>query len=104
MGDCIERREFDEFKERLADQKSRWDKRLDILEQNMEQFHTLSVSIEKLATSVQQMAKELEEQGKRLKSMEDRDGEMWRKVISHIATAIAGAIIAFAFAKIGVIG
>ena len=70
----------------------------------MEQFHTLSVSIERLATSVEQMAKELEEQGKRLKSMEDRDGEMWRKIVSHVATAIAGAIIAFAAARIGVIG
>ena len=104
MENVVERREFEEYQRRLEDQKSRWDKRLEKLENNVQQIHALSASIEKLAVSVERMAQEQAEFNERLKAIENRDGEMWRKVVSHVATAIAGAIIAFAAARIGVIG
>jgi len=42
-----------------------------------------------------------EQQGKRLTTLEGRDGEMWRKVVGHILTAIVSIIIGFLFAQIG---
>ena len=41
------------------------------------------------------MLKEQQEQGKRLATLESRDGEMWRKVVAYIATAIVGIVIGF---------
>ena len=41
------------------------------------------------------------EQGKRLETLESRDGEMWRKVIGYIATAIVGIVVGFIFTHFG---
>ena len=35
----------------------------------------------------------------KLESLQQKDGEMWRKLISYIITAIAGAVIMQAFQK-----
>ena len=47
------------------------------------------------------MQEEQEKQGKRLETIEGRDGEKWRKMLSYIGTAILGAVLAIVFAKIG---
>ena len=101
MDNVVERREFEEHKQRLEDQKSRWDKRLEILENNVQQIHALTTSVEKLALSVERMAKEQAEQNERLKAIENRDGEMWRKVIGYVLTALASAVMTFIFTRIG---
>ena len=92
---------FDEYKDRLEDQKKRWDKRLDLLEGQVQQIHTLATSVEKLALSMERMTKEQAEQNERLKAIENRDGEMWRKVIGYILTALASAVMTFIFTRIG---
>lgn len=101
MDNVVERREFEEHKQRLEDQKARWDKRLEILENNVQQIHALTTSVEKLALSVERMAKEQAEQNERLKAIESRDGEMWRKVIGYVLTALASAVMTFIFTRIG---
>ena len=100
MGDAVGRKEFDEFKLRLEDQKSRWDKRLEMLENNVQQIHALTANIEKLTISVQNMAQAQAEYGERLKAIENRDGEMWRKLIGYILTALASAVMTFIFTRI----
>ena len=47
------------------------------------------------------MLKEQKDQGKRLETLENRDGEMWRKVVGYVATAILGIIVGFVFKQIG---
>ena len=47
------------------------------------------------------MAKEQEKQGKRLETLEKRDGEMWRKVVGYIITAVIGVVVGFVFTQIG---
>ena len=101
MDNVVERREFEEHKQRLEDQKSRWDKRLEILENNVQQIHALTTSVEKLALSMERMTKEQTEQNERLKAIESRDGEMWRKVVGYVLTALASAVMTFIFTRIG---
>ena len=61
----------------------------------------LTTSVEKLALSMESMAKEQERQGERMEVLEGRDGEMWRKVVGYIATAVIGIVLGFVFTQIG---
>lgn len=101
-GNFVERGVFDEFQKRLEDQRKRWDKRLDILENNVQQIHALTASIEKLTVSVQTMAQAQAEYGERLKAIEDRDGEMWRKIVGYVLTAGAGFLLAALLRQAGI--
>lgn len=108
MEDAISRAEHEEFakrmvaeNQRLDDENKRQNKRLDILEENAKAQTALAVSVERLATNMENMLKEQKEQGKRLETLESRDGEMWRKVVAYIATAIVGIVIGFIFRQTG---
>lgn len=101
MDGGISRAEHDEFARRIEERDRRQDKRIEILEENTKQIGALTVSIEKLAQSVEAMVKEQEQQGKRLRTLENRDGEMWRKVVGYICTAIVGIVIGFIFTQFG---
>ena len=50
---------------------------------------------------MESMVKEQEKQGKRLETLESRDGEMWRKAVGYVLTAILGIVIGFVFTQIG---
>ena len=93
-GNFVERGVFEEYQRRLEDQKSRWDKRLEVLENNVQQIHALTANIEKLTISVQNMAQAQAEYGERLKVIENRDGELWRKIVGYALTAGAGFLAA----------
>ena len=67
----------------------------------MREMGALTTSVEKLAQSMESMVKEQEKQGKRLEVLEGRDGEMWRKVVGYIATAVISIILGFVFTQIG---
>lgn len=101
MEETISRTEYDEYKKRIDDENHRQNKRIERLEESTEQITALTVSIEKLADSVKSMVKEQETQAKRLISLESKDGEMWRKVIGYVITAVIGVIIGFVFKQIG---
>ncbi len=47
------------------------------------------------------MVKEMEQQNDRLKTLENRDGEMWRKVTGYLITAVLGVVIGYIFTQIG---
>lgn len=100
-AETISREEYEEYKKRLDEENRRQDKRIELLEGNTNQITALTVSIEKLALSVESMVKEQEAQGKRLVSLESRDGEMWRKVVGYVITAVIGVVIGFVFTQIG---
>lgn len=101
-GNFVERGVFEEFQRRLEDQKKRWDKRLDVLENNAQQIHALTASIEKLTVSVQTMARTQADYGERLKAIENRDGEMWRKIVGYVLTAGAGFLLAALLRRAGI--
>ena len=95
------RRSMDAENKRLEDENNRQNHRLDALERTVEQVAAISTSVEKLALNMENMLKEQVSQGKRLETLESRDGEMWRKVVGYVATAIAGIIVGYIFKQIG---
>lgn len=101
MDDAITRAEHEEFRKRLEEQNQRQDKRISLLEESVREMEALTTSVERLAVSMESMVKEQEKQGKRLEVLEGRDGEMWRKVVGYIATAVIGIILGFVFTQIG---
>ena len=101
MDTPITRAEHEEFRKRLEEENKRQDKRIELLEENVRETGALTTSVENLAQSMECMVKEQEKQGKRLEVLEGRDGEMWRKVVGYIATAVIGIILGFVFTQIG---
>lgn len=108
MDTPITRAEHEEFakrmeteNQRLKDEDSRQNKRLDLLEKNVREMSALATSVEKLATNMESMVKVQEQQGTRLETLESRDGEMWRKVVGYIVTAILGVVVGFIFTRLG---
>jgi len=98
---AVGRAEFEEYKNRIEQEDHRQNGRIKELEESTKQINALTVSIEKLAQSVESMVKEQEAQGKRLVSLESRDGEMWRKVVGYVVTAVVGIIVGFIFTQVG---
>lgn len=101
MEDTITRAEHEEFSKRLEEWDKRQDQRIELLEESVRDMSALTTSVEKLATNIEGMVKEQEKQGKRLEVLESRDGEMWRKVVGYIITAVVGIIIGFIFTQFG---
>jgi hypothetical protein len=101
MDTPITRAEHEEFRRRIEQEDHRQNRRIDLLENNVQQIGDIATSVEKMAVSLQSMVKEQEQQGKRLEALESRDGEMWRKVVGHVVTAVISIVIGFAFAQIG---
>ena len=101
MENPITREEHEEFRRRLEEENKRQDRRLELLEHTVQQISDLTTSVEKLAVSMEGMLREQEKQGTRLETLEDRDGEMWRKIIGYAATAAVGIIIGYVARQIG---
>ena len=93
MEDPITRAEYEEYQKRMEQEDHRQNRRIEQLEENTKQINALTVSIEKLAQSVESMVREQEAQGKRLVSLESKDGEMWRKVVGYVITAVIGIVL-----------
>ena len=105
MDNFITREEHEEFcrrmeseNKRLEDENDRQNNRINILEENSKQIQTLTTSVEKLAINMENM---VGQQGERLEALESRDGEMWRKAIAYLATAVIGAVVGYISKQIG---
>ena len=101
MDTAITRAEHEEFRKRLDDENKRQDRRISDLEDSVKEMTALTSSIERLAANMESMVKEQEKQGKRLEALESRDGEMWRKIVGYVVTAVVGALLGFVFTQIG---
>jgi hypothetical protein len=101
MDSALTRAEHNEFAKRMEDEHTRQNHRISEIEKTLEQNNQLLIHVERLATSMETMQKEQSNQGERLKKLESRDGEMWRKVVGYVVTAILGIVIGFIFMQIG---
>lgn len=101
MDSPITRAEHEEFRRRMEEEHNRQNSRIKLLEEQTKQVTDIAISVRELALSVKQMAETQREQGEKLEKLEERDGEMWRKVVGYIVTAIIGIIIGFVFKQIG---
>ena len=102
MDTPITRAEHEEFRRRMEDENKRQDARLAALEDSVKEIQSLANSVASLAGSMERMTKEQEKQGKRLESLEQRDGEIWRKVVGYAVTAAVGIVLGFLFRQIGI--
>lgn len=101
LENYIDRQEHEEFCKRMEEEHRRQNRRIELLENTTRQIGEIATSVEKMAVSLQSMVKEQEQQGKRLEALESRDGEMWRKVVGYLATAVVGIVIGYIFKQIG---
>lgn len=101
MDTPITRAEHEEFVKRMEDEDHRQNRRIEILEKSVQQFTSLTASVEKLALNMENMLKEQEAQGNRLEALEDRDGEKWRTLISYVGTTVIGILIGYIFKMLG---
>ncbi len=108
MDNPITRAEHEEYRrevtllaQRLEDEDKRQNQRIAVLEDKVNQISELTISVNKLATNMNNMYEEQKQQGERLKILENRDGEMWRKVVGYAVTAIVGIVVGFIFTKLG---
>lgn len=97
MDSPITRAEHEEFRRRIEAEEKRQDKRIELLEQNTKQINSLTISVERLAQSIEMTVKEQVKHGERLEVLENRDGEMWRKAIGYIVTAVIGMAMGYFF-------
>ena len=95
MDTPLTRAEHEEFRRAVDAEHKRIHHRLDSMEKATEQIGSLAVSVET-------MAKAQQEQGEKLEELENRDGEMWRKVAGYILTAVLGIVIGFLFKQVGI--
>lgn len=97
----ITRAEHEEFCKRVEAEDNRQNKRLEILEEQTKQFTDLVLSVRELALSVKQLAETQKVQGEKLDELENRDGEMWRRVSGYVITSIIGLVVGYLFHKLG---
>lgn len=97
----ITRAEHEEFCKRVEAEDRRQDKRLEILEEQTKQFIDLVLSVRELAQSVKQLAETQKVQGEKLDELENRDGEMWRRVSGYVIISIIGLVVGYLFHKLG---
>lgn len=107
-GQCVSMEVHKEFEkrmisenERLADEDKRQNKRIDVFEDTVRQIGDLTASVKELAVNMKNMAKLQEQQSHDIEELKNRDGNMWRTVISHFATTVVGAIIMYVLTQIG---
>ena len=102
MDNPVSRAEVKEIESRLDAENERQNHRLNALEETVKQIHSLTVSVEKLALSVERMTKEQAGQNERLKAIENRDGELLRKIVGYALTAGAGFLAALLLRLAGI--
>lgn len=102
MDTPITRAEHEEFRRRMEEEHNRQDKRIELLEEDVKETRKLVSSVERLATNMESMAQEQVKQGKRLETLENRDGEKWRKMVWYAITATIGILIGFFLKQIGI--
>jgi hypothetical protein len=91
----------EEYAKRMDEEHKRQNNRIDKLEKEVAENNKLVISVEKLAISVKSMVEEQKSQGERLDTLENRDGEMWRKLLGHAITTLVGIAIGFILKQIG---
>ena len=89
MSETVERREYEEYCKRMAEEDNRQNKRIDKLEASIEQISKLTMSIERMTITMEGMQKEQVKQGQKLEKIENQDGDKWRTVKMCVITAIA---------------
>ena len=98
MGEAILREEHEEFKKRMEEEHKRQNRRIQLLEDNVQVMQSLTISVEKMALNMECMLKEQKKQGERLEALEGVPKKNFNTfkyaLIGALGTAFGGAIAA----------
>lgn len=100
-NDYVSQAEHKEFVKRVEAANSRYDKRLEEAEKSINEIRTVQSDIKAINLNIERILKTLSKQDERLDSLESRDGEMWRKVVGYIVTAVVGIVVGYIFTAVG---
>lgn len=92
MENAITRREHEEFARRQDAENERQNRRIALLEDNVRQITSLTVSVEKLAVNMENMLAEQKKLSERIEEIEKEPAEMNKQIKIAIITAIAGTV------------
>ena len=105
----VTRREFEEYKERLADKKSAWDNGLAEVKAEVKELRELTASVSELAQGIKAMAKEQERMAKeqertsgRLDAIEKRGGKLLWQIVGYLLTAGVGFVLVALLRRAGI--
>ena len=87
--------EHEEYAKGVEKEFERVNHRLKHLEHQEEKQTELLISIKELTTEMKDIKTEQKEQGDRLETLENRDGEKWRKAEWIVIAAVIGAVIGY---------
>ena len=93
-----------EYIERLVEieQRSKSNtKRLDTVENKVEDIHSLTLAIKEIATEVKIMREDLNKIDKRLITLEDKPSKRMDLIWGYIVSAVIGGLIGYTFIRLG---
>lgn len=88
--------------QRIKDEDTRQNKRIDALETKSELLSELTSSVKLLASNMEAMAKEQAKISTRLDDLEAEPAENWKKMIGYIVGAIVAGLIGFLLRGVGI--
>lgn len=76
-------------------------KRIDRLEEKMNNIHELASSVKLLASEMKGMREDMNKIDNRLKEVEEKPAKRWEGLVKQVLTGVATALIGYFLAKIG---
>ena len=76
-------------------------KRIDNIEKRVEDIHSLTLAVEKMATEVQLMRKDINKIDSRVLAIEEKPSKKLDLIWGYIVSAIIGGLICYIFIKLG---
>lgn len=89
----ILRQEHNEFARRQDAENERQNRRIALLEENVQQINSLTVSVERMATNMEHMLEVLKSQGDRIGALEKEPAEINKQIKQAIITAVVGTVV-----------
>ena len=91
--DYVSRHEHNEFVKRIEDENNRQNHRIGLLEESMQQIHSIALSVKELAVNMAGMQEEMKKQGERLGRIEAEPADTWKTLKRTVLTVAVTAIV-----------
>lgn len=107
MDNYILRKEHEEFAKRIDEENTRQNRRISVLEENVKEIHSLTVSVERMAVNMENMLNAIERQGtliekqnERIDRIEDEPAKDYKQIKMDIIKTVVSGIIGAAVVAI----
>ena len=91
--DYVSRHEHAESIKRIEEENNRQNHRIGMLEESMQQIHSIALSVKELAINMAGMQEEMKRQGERLSRIEAEPADAWKTMKRTILTVAVTAIV-----------